>query len=241
LLGEVALSKGEGDWMMTALKILFWILMCSTPGFYLNAFASSEIKYESVRTPAPVEDLVYVRPFALSRGYRWSSINDEPKSDRGFIVVLRVDPKLVIPRNAPSYILYAGDRMLQALNFGHTSGHVIGLIPGEVDLSKTLFWFGPPTTPGRVTPKSIRAERVQAEEAGILPFPAKKIESVMKPAIVTTSLSALLRSELADLVLEYAPKEGDLARKWRLPEAKAKPDKTRSRAVKPQRQRQEKE
>lgn len=226
---------------MGKLKILFWILFWSTQACSMNAFAFQEVEYEAARTPVPVEDLVYMRPFALSQGYRWSSVSNEPETDRGVIVVLRVNPKFVIPRDAPSPILYAGDRMLQALNFGHTSGHVIGFIPGEVDLSKTLFWFGPPTTPGRVTPKSIRAERVQAEEAGILPFPAEKIESVTKPAIVTTSLDALLRGELADLVLEYAPEEAHLARKWRLPEAKAKPDQARSGAVKPQRQREEKE
>ena len=226
---------------MGKLKILFWILFWSAPAFSMNAFAFQEVEYEAARTPAPVQDLVYARPFALSQGYRWSSVYDEPETDIGVIVVLRVDPELVIPRNASSPILYAGDRMLQALNFGHTSGHVIGLIPGEVNLSETLIWFGLPTAPGRVTPQSIRAERAQVEEAGIRPFSAEQIESVTKPAIVATNLKALLRGELADLVLEYAPEEGDLARKWRLPEAKAEPDPSRPGAVKPQRQRQEQE
>jgi hypothetical protein len=226
---------------MGKLKILFWILFWSLPAFSMNAFAFQEAKYDAERTPAPVENLVYVRPFALSQGYRWPSVHDEPKADRGVIIVLRVNPKLVIPRNGPSPILYAGDRMLQALNFGHTSGHVIGLIPGEVDLPETLIWFGPPTSPGQVTPKSIRADRAQAEEAGIRPFSVEKIESVMKPAITATNLEDLLRGELADLVLKYSPEEGDLARKWRLPEAKAEPDSSQPGVVKPQRQRQEKE
>lgn len=223
---------------MRKLIILFWILLWSTTVFPINACAAQEVNYEVVRTPAPVEDLVYMRPFALSQGYRWYSVPDEPETDRGVIVVLRVDPRLVIPRNAPSPILYAGDRMLQALNFGHTSGHVIGLIPGEVDLSETLIWFGPPTLPSRVTPKLIRAERAQAEEASIRPFSAEKIESVTKPAIVETNLADLLRGELADLVLQYAPEEGDLARKWRLPEAaEAESDTSQPGVVNPQRQR----
>lgn len=226
---------------MGKLKILFWILFWSTQACSMNAFAFQEVEYEAARMPAPVENIVYARPFALSQGYRWSSVYDELETDIGVIIVLRVDPKLVIPRNGPGPILYAGDRMLQALNFGHTSGHVIGLIPGKVNLSETLIWFGSPTAPGRVSPQSIRAKRAQAEKAGIRPFSAKQIESVMKPAIVTTSLKALLRGELADLVLEYAPKEGGLARKWRLPEAKSKPDPLRPGTVKPQRQRQEQE
>lgn len=226
---------------MGNLKILFLILLFwSTPAFSMNAFALEEVEYEAVHTPAPVEDLVYVRPFTLSKGYRWSSVYEEPKADRGVIVVLRVNPKLVIPRNGPSPILYVGNRMLQALNFGHTSGHVIGLIPGDVDLSKTLIWFGPPTAPGRITLRSIQAERALAEKAGIHPFSAKQIETVTKPAIIAPNLRALLRGELAELVLEYAPEEGSLARKWRLPEAKAEPHPSQPGAVKPQRQRQEK-
>ncbi len=219
---------------MGKLTILFSILVCCVPACLMIAYPIQEVEEYVARTPAPVEDLVYARPFALSQGYRWSSVHDEPESNSGVIVVLRVDPELVVPRNAASPILYAGDRMLQALNFGHTSGHVIGLIPGDVDLSETLFWFGSPTAPGRVTPKSIRAERAHAEEAGIRPFAAEKIESVTKPAIEATNLEALLRGELADLVLEYAPGEGALARKWRLPEAKAEPDPSRPGAVKQQ-------
>lgn len=218
---------------MRKLKVLFLILFWSVLAFSMNAFALQEVESEAARAPTPVEDLVYVRPFALSRGYRWSSVYDEQETERGIIVVLRVDPNLVIPRNAPSPILYAGNRMLQALNFGHTSGHVIGLIPGQVNLSETLFWFGPPTSPSRVTSKSIRVERTQAEKAGIRPFPAEKVESVTKPAIIAPNLRALLRGELAELVLEYAPEEGNLARKWRLPEAKKSPDPSRPGAVVP--------
>jgi len=219
------------------LRVLFWgVLACS-----MNAFAVQGGNYqEGVGTPAAVEDLVYVRPFALSRGYRWSPVYDEPETDIGFIIVLRVNPQLVIPRDEPGPILYVGDRMLQTLNFGHTSGHVIGLIPGRVDLSATPIWFGAPASSGRgVTPRSIRSERAQATKAGIRPFSAKQIESVTKPAIVVTNLQTLLRGELADLVLEYAPEEGHLARKWRLPEAKAGPDPSPPEAVTPQRQKLE--
>lgn len=217
---------------MGKLSILFWILFWSMSAFSMNAFGLQETEYDGM--PAPVDNIVYVRPFALSQGYRWFSVNDEPKADKGVIVVLRVDPKLVIPSNGLSPILYAGDRMLQALNFGHTSGHVIGLIPGEVDLSQTPIWFGPPTAPGRITQQSIKAERAAAEKAGIRPFSAKRIETVTQPAIIVPDLRSLLREALAELVLEYAPQERGLARKWRLPEAKAEPDLSQPGAVKPQ-------
>jgi hypothetical protein len=217
-------------------KALLSIMLCSACAISVIAYPLQEVGDESegkpVVGPKPVEEIVYARSFALSKGYRWSSVADEPEADTGMIVVLRVDPKLVIPRNAPSPILYAGDRMLQTLNFGHTSGYVIGLIPGEVSLSKTMIWFGPPAAPDRVTQKSIQGERAKAEEAGIRPFSAEQIEKVTKPAVEATNLRALLRGELADLVLEYAPDEGYLARKWRLPEAKAEPDPWQAETIK---------
>jgi len=225
--------------MKEKLRILLWIFFWSTTGFSTNAFAQQNADSEAASTPVRVEGLVYARPFALSQGYRWSSVDDEPESDIGYIVVLRVDPELVVPRNSVSPILYAGDRMLQSLNFGHTSGHVIGLVPGQVDLSETPFWIGPPITPGRVTAQSIRNEQDQARKAGIRPFSPEQIESATQPAIVTTNLNALLRGELADLVLRYAPEEGDLARKWRLPEAKAESDPSDPGAVKHQQQKRE--
>lgn len=218
-------------------KILFWMFFWSTTACSMSALAQQDADSEAASTPVRVEDIVYVRPFALSEGYRWSAVNDEPNTDMGYIVVLRVDPKLVAPRNAVSPILYAGDRMLQALNFGHISGHVIGLIPGQDDLSEMPIWFGSPTTPGRVTSESIRAEQSQARTVGIRPFSPEQIERVTQPAIVATNLKSLLRGELADLVLQYAPEEDGLARKWRLPEAKSEPDPSGPGAAKTQRQR----
>ena len=225
--------------MKHKLKILLWIFFWSATAFSTNPFPQQNADSEAAVTPVRVDGIVYARPFALSKGYQWSSVDDEPQTDVGYIVVLRVDPKLVVPSNALSPILYAGDRMLQALNFGHTSGHVIGLVPGQLDLSETPFWFGSPTTPRRVTPESIRAEQDQARKAGIRAFTPEQIESVTQPAIVTTDLNALLRGELADLVLQYAPEEGDLARKWRLPEAKVGQDPAVHGAVKPERQKRE--
>lgn len=207
---------------MGKLKTLFWLLFLSSTPCALYAFACQEV--EVARTPTQVQDIVYARPFVLSQGYRWSST--EPETQTGVIVVLRVDPELVVPRNEPTPILYAGDRMLHALNFGHTSGFVIGLIPGEIVLSETPFWFGSANSPGRMTRELIRVELTQAQEAGVRPFSAVRSDSVMRPTIEATNLEDLLRGELADLVLEYAPDEGDLARKWRLPEATVRPDTT---------------
>lgn len=201
---------------------------------------AQEVTGEKVWTlPAPVDDLVYARRFTLTEGYRWNWRADEPATEVGVIVVLRVDPQLVIPRNSLSPILYAGDRMVQALNFGHKSGNVIGIIPGEVNFLQTPIWFGSPRVPGLVSAQSIRAQRALAEKAGIRPFPAKKIERVTKAPVEAPDLDSLLRGELADLVLEYAPEESHLARKWRLPEAKAKHDPSRPGVVKPGRERPE--
>lgn len=174
---------------------------------------------EQLRTPAPVEALVYVRPFALARGYRWSAVDDEPETSAGFIVVVSVDTQYVVPRSGPSPILFVGDRMLQALNSGSGSGHVIGLVPGVADLSDVPFWFGSFAPPDQVSPQFVRNERARAEEAGIRPFRPEQIREATREPIRAADLEELLRGELAELVLTYAPDEEYLARKWRLPGA----------------------
>lgn len=58
---------------MGKLSLLFWILFCSASAFSMNAFGSEKTEYDGL--PAPVDNIVYVRPFALSQAYRWSPVN----------------------------------------------------------------------------------------------------------------------------------------------------------------------
>lgn len=176
--------------------------------------------------PVAVEDLLYARPFALASGYRFSGNQEEPATIKGLIVVLRVDPSLVVPTESPEPILYAGDQPVQRLNWGHPSGHVIGIIPGAFDLATQPVWFGEPEISSRSTPERKNAERARAN-ARMKAFGAEKVKQSTRAPVESEDFAALLRGEIAELVLEYAPQESELARKWRLPEAIAKPNPAR--------------
>jgi len=174
-------------------------------------------------TPSAVTDLVFARSFTLEKGYRYNWSKDRPIVRSGTLVVLKVDPDLVFPRNAAEPVLYAGNQTVQRLNHGHESGYVIGIIPGDIDLTQAPFWFGRPALPERVTAEMIKSERALADAAKIQPFATEKVQSLTQESLQASDLYSLLRDHVANLVLEYSPQEKDLAEKWRLPVAKTLP------------------
>ncbi len=171
------------------------------------------------KTPAAVRDVLYVRPFTLETGYLFTWVPERPIVERGTIVVLSVDPALVEPRNSAEPVLYAGDRVVERLNWGNQSGNVIVVVPGNVDVTAEPFWFGSPGLPGRVSPEQVRSELATIRRSAKT-IPAARIQSVTEPEIQARDFAELLKGELAELVLRFSPQESDLARKWRLPEAR---------------------
>jgi hypothetical protein len=172
-------------------------------------------------TPAPVRNILAVRPFTLGRPYVYDWSAQKVKVESGLLVVLEVDPALVIARDDLEPVLYAGDIPVQRLNHGSESGRVIAIIPGKVDLATTPIWFGAPGLPGRITAEIARSERARAEKTGVRPFSAEKIAAVTLPAVTAPDLTTLLREVAAALIDQYSPQEKDLADQWRLPVAVA--------------------
>ena len=172
-------------------------------------------------TPARVRNILVVQPFTLGRPYAYDWSAEKLTVQSGLLVVLEVDPALVIARDTPEPVLYAGDIPVQRLNHGSESGRVIGIIPGNVDLAATPIWFGAPGLPGRITAAIARSERAKAERAEVRPFSAQKIAAVTRPAVTAPDLTALLRDVAAALVDQYSPQERYLADQWRLPVARA--------------------
>ena len=132
------------------------------------------------------------------------------------MVVIKVDPQLVIPRNALEPVLYAGNQTVQRLNHGHESGFVIGIIPEQIDLSEEPIWFGTPALPERIDAEIIAKERASAERSGISALTSIDIQSRTQASVVASDLTALLRDQAADLLLEFSPQEQRLADSWRL-------------------------
>jgi hypothetical protein len=168
-------------------------------------------------TPAAVLDILVIQPFRLRVGYQYDWLESRPIVSDGLLVVLRVQPASVVPRDSGEPVLYAGDRTVQRLNQGQGSGYVVGIIPGELDLATEPIWFGRPQLPERVTPEVIKEERALADKAGIKPFGPDKITAARGEAIEVEDLEALLRGVAADLVLKFSPDEKYLAEAWRLP------------------------
>ncbi len=170
-------------------------------------------------TPAAVKGIVVARRFTLSTPYRSTWAKTPYDVSRGTLVVIEVDPAYVVPRDALEPVLYAGDVAVERLNHGHVSGHVIGIVPGDVDPATVPIWFGRPQLPERLTPDMIAEERARAEKAGIRALPQARSAANAAPASAT-DLAALLRDVAAALVYRYAPEDKRIADAWRLPVAK---------------------
>lgn len=194
---------------MCCVRLLACALLTTLPAM------AQEIKVP--KTPVGIEELLFAQPFVLEQGYQHTWGKDPVMIHRGTLVVLKVDPALVVPRNAAEPILYAGSNTVQRLNHGHESGHVIGIIPGVVDLKSTPIWFGHPGLPDHVTEESIKKELELARKAEIQPFPAEKIEAVTKQTLRAPNLAKFLSEQVAELVLKFSPAEKELVQKWQLP------------------------
>ncbi|MEO1366201.1 MAG: hypothetical protein AAFX50_03410 [Acidobacteriota bacterium] len=167
--------------------------------------------------PRPILELVHVQPFQLETPFPFDWRSERPAVQSGLLVVVRVDPDLVTPRDALEPVLYAGDQTVQRLNRGHESGVVVGIIPGQMDLSKEPIWFGTPALPESVDAAVIAGERARAEGFGIQPAGGVDKAAAVPVTVVAADLTALLRDRAAALVLQYSPQEAPLADAWRLP------------------------
>jgi hypothetical protein len=167
-------------------------------------------------TPASVQDIVYARPFALEKGYEYAWRKERPTVTEGYILVLRVDPALVYPRQTAEPVLYVGDTTAERVNIGYASGHLVVIVPGHLadfDLKKTLIWFGTPELPERCTAKIIAAEREKAVKAGLRPPAEATIDTARAKGGERLSVKdeyELLR-QVAPLIKQYAPDETERA------------------------------
>jgi len=179
-------------------------------------------------TPAAVDGLVYARTVTLESGFTYVWNAEKPTVTTATLLVLRVDPDLVFPRQVAEPVLYVGDHTAQRINAGHQSGHVVALVPGEVDLATAPIWFGTPDLPERVDAATVKAERSLAAQAGIAPFTREQVAAATAKggaALNASDMEALLRTEVAELILEHTPQEAHLAEAFRVPVTRRTPKK----------------
>ncbi len=171
-------------------------------------------------TPAAVEDIVYARPFTLEQGYRYIFSKERPWVTEGTLLVLKVNKDFVYPREIAMPVLYVGNQPAERLNRGHESGHMIVIVPGKVDLSRTPIWFGAPNFPHEVDAATANAQRELAENAGIKPFSQERVNAALAEGgkrIRAADQRTLLRDVGSELILRYSPQEKQLASDYRVP------------------------
>jgi hypothetical protein len=171
-------------------------------------------------TPAPVIDILYARPFTLEQGYKYIWSKERPQVTEGTLLVLKVNPALVQPREIAMPVLYVGNQPAERLNRGNESGCLIAIVPGKVDLTKTPIWFGAPNFPHMVDNAAANAQRERAEKAGIKPFSAEKVNAALAvggKTIRAADERALLRDVVSELILKYSPQESQLAKEYCVP------------------------
>jgi hypothetical protein len=206
---------------ISGVRIVRWLLLTNVLAFSsVAAAADAPPDIRKLITPAAVSDVVSISPFTLEEGYRYNWRQERPFIKSGLLVVFKVNPDYVYPRNAAEPVLYAGNQTVQRLNQGNESGYVVAIIPGAVDLAREPVWFGTPELPEVVNAQTIEMERAKAEKAGIKPFDAEQIENVTGDRISASDLAALLREQVAELLVKFSPQEKALAETWRLPVAK---------------------
>lgn len=206
--------------MNTPAVVLAAVLLGTpVPGLCQPNARSSDVTVPA--TPAAVKGVLAVRRFTLATPYEYTWSSAPRMVASGSLVVLEVNPAYVVPRNTLEPVLFAGNVAIHRLNQGDKSGRVIGIVPGDIDLSTVSIWFGTPQLPERLTPALIESERALAQKAGIRAFGQAKIAAVTRPRAAAQDLAALLRTTGAELVLQYSPQEKALADSWRLPTAKA--------------------
>ena len=199
-------------------RLFACLLLFALPALAQNAVPDATVDTgPQPATPTPVEAVLLAKPFDLEEGYTFNWSGTEPTVRSGTILVLKVDPAMVLPRNALQPVLYAGDSPVQIISEDHFSGTLIGIVPGDIDLAEDLIWFGRPGLPERATPEVIAEERALAERAGIEPVGGDAMESAGAPTVGAGDLASLLREEVADIVREYAPQNSDLADRLQLP------------------------
>lgn len=155
-------------------------------------------------TPASAADVVYAAPFRLREGYRHHWRREGPMVTSGTLLVLHVQPELVYPRQVAEPVLYVGDQTAERVNVGYPSGYVVAIVPGNLDLTRSLLWFGTPALPEQVDGKTIDAERARAIAAGIRPPPANRVRLARRDALALADKDDLLREVLL-LIERYAP------------------------------------
>lgn len=168
-------------------------------------------------TPSPVADLVSAMPFTLQTPYAYDWRAERPMVSSGYLVVLRVDPQDVQPKQTAEPVLYVGSQTAERINHGHLSGYVVAIVPATVnpedrdyvDLKESLLWFGAPQLPERVDAIEIEDQLDLARQSAITPLPPGNIDRALSEggSLVALKDKRALLAQALNLLRKYSPED----------------------------------
>lgn len=168
-----------------------------------------------------VHDLVHAVPFQVAEPFTHWYRSEQPQVDAGWLVVLRVDPDVVVPREDFEPVLYVGEQTGERINKGHLDGLLVVVVPAEPgadgfpaqDLDGALMWFGGAELPERVDAARIARELADARAEGVLALAQQRWTAARADGGggLTLADRVALEQHAARLVQRFAPSEAELA------------------------------
>lgn len=176
-----------------------------------------ELPVQAAKSPI---SLVEARAFSLAKPTTHTWRLEQPQYDQGLVLVLKVDPTLVHPRQSAEPVLYVGAQTAERVNLGHESGHVVAIVPfvngAAIDLSVAPIFFGTAELPERIDGMRAAEELAAAIRAGAKAPGADVVGQVTLPA-VSFDDDYELKLFCSDLIAQYSPTEADLVNGLRVP------------------------
>jgi hypothetical protein len=118
--------------------------------------------------------------FSVAEPHAYRFMKDHRALTDGTLLVLEVAPECAQPRQAAMPVLYAGDVAAEIAHEDATTGRLVVIVPGHVDLTATPLFYGAPELPERVDVDLAASELARAVKDGIEPFPAAAVEAALK-------------------------------------------------------------
>ncbi len=163
-----------------------------------------------------VVTLVESWPFAVAKPYVHTWRKEQPLVSHGQMLVLSADRDLLHPREGLEPVLYVGNQTAERVNVGESSGYLVVLVPGDVDLASAPIFFGSPALPEQVDAATIAREVAAATKSGVRPAGAAAAASAMR-RVIEVADDHELRLEAATLIERVSPSEVDLVSGLRAP------------------------
>ncbi|MCE9594342.1 MAG: hypothetical protein K8S98_09110 [Planctomycetes bacterium] len=209
-------------WLLTSFVALVVLAAAGTAWMKAGSTPAATTEHVVSAASSGVRGLLFAQPFVLDQPYEHTWRAERPSVRAGWLLVLDVEPELVVPRQGYEPVLFVGNQTAERINHGDGSGHLVVIVPSELDPATGLpaldllaapIWFGTPRLPEQVDAVAVVDEIAGARRVGIKPFTAQKV--IAAKQLGSTDAPVKNRTELeryaATLVQTWASDEYDLA------------------------------